>query len=201
MNTVADALTRIAEEWGCVATQTGLRIPPEMPLEDYLKLSEALLIPANKVEAACPWWIGDFVIHGDDRYGETYAQALSMTDFSKGSLVRYAYVARNVPPENRNPEYPHSFHYLVARLPVKDQQKALKLANGCTTHEFNLLLREKHPSETTRGRPRTPKPTFDSWAERYFVDHKLTMDDKEDALTFVSDRIVTMLRDAFEAGR
>ena len=53
-------------------------------------------------QRAGPWWIGDLLNSGEDRFGETFSQMCEGA-VSAEMLNRYASVARRVPLENRRP--------------------------------------------------------------------------------------------------
>ncbi|MGD9633051.1 MAG: hypothetical protein AB7G28_19775 [Pirellulales bacterium] len=91
-------------------------------------------------QRAGPWWIGDMLNAGEDRFGETFSQMCEGA-VSAEMLNRYASVARRVPLENRRPGLSWSAHAVTARLPHDVQQNLLLEAErkGWTTDE----LREK----------------------------------------------------------
>jgi hypothetical protein len=94
-------------------------------------------------QRAGPWWIGDLLNAGDDRFGESFSQMCEGT-LSTEMLNRYASVARRVPIENRRPSLSWSAHAAVARLP-HDRQKRLLLdaeRHGWTSDELRAKARE-----------------------------------------------------------
>ena len=79
-------------------------------------------------QRAGPWWIGDLLNSGEDRFGETFSQMCEGA-VSGEMLNRYASVARRVPLENRRPGLSWSAHAVTARLP-HDVQHDLLLGSG-----------------------------------------------------------------------
>lgn len=101
-------------------------------------------------QRAGPWWIGDLLNAGEDRFGETFSQMCEGA-VSAEMLNRYASVARRVPIENRIPSLSWSAHASVARLPHELQKRLLQEAErrGWTSDELRIQAREaaKRPNE------------------------------------------------------
>ena len=94
-------------------------------------------------QRAGPWWIGDMVNAGEDRFGEAFSQ-LGEGGVSTEMLSRYAAVARRVPIQNRLPGLSWSAHAMVARLPVERQRPVLERAEreGWDTTQIRDHVRE-----------------------------------------------------------
>ena len=75
-------------------------------------------------QRASPWWIGDMVNAGEDRFGEEFAEVCSGT-LSTEMVSRYASVARRVPARNRRAALSFTAHAAVARLPHDQQRRML----------------------------------------------------------------------------
>ena len=97
-------------------------------------------------QRAGPWWIGDLLNAGDDRFGESFSQMCEGT-FSTEMLNRYASVARRVPIENRIPTLSWSAHAAVARLPLVLQKRLLLEADrqGWTSDDLRVEARKALP--------------------------------------------------------
>ena len=94
-------------------------------------------------QRAGPWWIGDMLNAGEDKFGETFSQMCEGT-VSAEVLTRYASVARRVPIENRVASLSWSAHAYVARLPHDQQKRLLQEAErrGWTSDELRARARE-----------------------------------------------------------
>lgn len=94
-------------------------------------------------QRAGPWWIGDLLNAGEDRFGETFSQMCEGA-VSAEMLNRYASIARRVPLENRRPGLSWSAHAVVARLRHDVQRDLLLEAErrGWTTDELRDKARE-----------------------------------------------------------
>ena len=104
-------------------TPTGVRVGGRPEVGEF----EAPLRFALWCQQAAPWWIGDLLNSGDDRFGEMFSQVCE-GQISASLLQRYESVARRVPKENRNPNLSWSSHAAVARLPAVLQKDLLDRA-------------------------------------------------------------------------
>lgn len=84
------------------------------------------------IERAHQWWIGDWMNYGEQFYGEKSAQAVDATGLQPDTITQYAWVARQVPLERRDPELSFSHHREVADLPAGEQNAWLKQAREGT---------------------------------------------------------------------
>jgi hypothetical protein len=100
-------------------------------------------------QRAGPWWIGDLLNAGEDRFGESFSQICEGV-VSAEMLNRYASVARRVPIDNRVASLSWSAHAAVARLPNELQKRLLLEAErrGWTSEELRLKAREEMQRKT-----------------------------------------------------
>jgi hypothetical protein len=100
-------------------------------------------------QRAGPWWIGDLLNAGEDRFGESFSQICEGV-VSAEMLNRYASVARRVPIDNRVASLSWSAHAAVARLPNELQKRLLIEAErrGWTSEELRLKAREEMQLKT-----------------------------------------------------
>jgi len=91
-----------------------------------------------KSQRMWPWILGDFVIEGENRYGETYAQAITVTGMRLQTLMNYASLCRQFPKADRHPELSTSLHDAVRALGPDDRERWLELAadNDWTRQEL-----------------------------------------------------------------
>ena len=91
--------------------ETGLIIADSTTFEEWAAMGEWL----QSAERSLMWWIGDWMRFGERKWGEKYAQALD--EFKWGGmdkLRKLAWVARNVPVQNRRLGLTWSHHHAVA---------------------------------------------------------------------------------------
>jgi hypothetical protein len=119
-------------------TSVGVRITGKPELAEW----QGPLQFALWCQRAGPWWIGDLLNAGEDRFGETFSQACEGA-ISADLLNRYASVARRVPLENRVPSLSWTAHAMVARLPLNEQRPLLLQAerHGWTSDEIRVKAR------------------------------------------------------------
>jgi hypothetical protein len=120
-------------------TSVGVRISSKPELTEW----RGPLQFALWCQRAGPWWIGDLLNAGEDRFGETFSQMCEGT-LSTEMLNRYASIARRVPIENRVASLSWSAHAAVARLPPTSQKRMLLEAvrHGWTSEELRVKVRD-----------------------------------------------------------
>jgi len=74
------------------------------------------------------WWIGDWLIYGNARYGERYVRAARVTGYDPQSLMNMVYVASRFALERRREALSWSHHAEVAALSRAEQERWLELA-------------------------------------------------------------------------
>ena len=88
------------------------------------------------------WWLGDWLNHGDAAYGETYAQAIIMTDSALETLKKYKAVAQRIRKEDRIAELSWTHHFYVTYLPVDEHGPLLSIAHfhDITSRAFRQVV-------------------------------------------------------------
>jgi len=135
---------------------TGVEIDAALAIDSW----SALISHLGTIEAGVPWWIGDALVFGDHAYGSKYADAVESTGLRLQTLKNYAWVARSVPPKNRDAALPWRLHREIARLDPRQQRAWLKRAKagGWATDDLRReLVAAKHREEET--------PEFDAVTE------------------------------------
>jgi hypothetical protein len=128
------------------ATTTALTLPVEMGYEEW----RSTLLAVARIGKASQWWIGDALLHGENRFGEQFAQAASETGYSEESLRGFLWVASRIPPSVRRPTLSWSHHQVVAGCGDTEEAKDwLEIAERST-----MSVRELR--EAIRG-PAKPK--------------------------------------------
>lgn len=78
---------------GIEITPLGLIVKGDMPIEGWLDLGRTLV----GLERAFRWCIGDWLAHGERKYGEMYAQGEAVTGLDPSYLRNLKWIASNVP--------------------------------------------------------------------------------------------------------
>ncbi len=113
------------EAAGAVVSDTSLQLlDPNLSWEDY----EALGVLLGRMGDAHTWWVGDFVLRGEQIFGEQYAQIETVLKLAPQTLANRASVARHIPPERRRASLRFGHHAEVAYLDPKERDRWLDLA-------------------------------------------------------------------------
>lgn len=100
----------------------------------------------NNMDKSVQFWLGDWINYGESRYGEKYAQALDMTEYSYSYLRQVAYVADKVQMLDRSNKLGFRHHYEVAGLERDEQIKFLRLAEeeGLSAKELRRRIKREY---------------------------------------------------------
>lgn len=89
------------------------------------------------------WWLGDWMLTGEDRFGETAYGFFTDPYFDEKTMAAYVRVAQAVPPEHRRAELSWTHHKIVAKLPtVEKRVEALGWAVNGGEHGRPATTRE-----------------------------------------------------------
>lgn len=92
--------------------RTGLSLPPDFPLAEWKRFGKHLYLIAD----SSSWWLGDWLIFGQDMYPGRYRQAMEETSLDYKTLRNYAWIARRFPAAERHPKVSFQHHAEVASL-------------------------------------------------------------------------------------
>jgi hypothetical protein len=113
----------------------------DMVFEDWEAVGEIL----KGMALASPWLLGDWLVFGEGRYSDIYAQALD--DLDAQTIKGYVWVAEKVPPANRKATLSWSHHRAVAGLPADQQSQWLQKAgdNSWSVSELKRQIKGEAP--------------------------------------------------------
>lgn len=141
-------------------TPTGIEFHQDLDFDEWNDLGQKLA-PIGK---SIGFIIGDWINHGEKRYGEKYDEALAKTGMAYQTLMNFAHVSRKVGIYLRKENLDWSQHATVAKLKT-DEEK-----------EFWLKMAEKHDLSVRRlrksinfGRLATEKEVQGDPADRGYV--------------------------------
>jgi N6-adenosine-specific RNA methylase IME4 len=110
---------------GFTLTPAGIsRVDGSPSFEQWQALGESLRF----MEGAVHWWIGDWLNHGEQKYGEAYAQAMEATGFEYDTVRHDKDVSSRIEIGRRRPNLSWSHHEEVAWLQPGQQDALLKEA-------------------------------------------------------------------------
>ncbi|MEW1655438.1 MULTISPECIES: LmbU family transcriptional regulator [unclassified Streptomyces] len=110
----AQALTR----------RTGLLLPPDFSLTDWKRFGRHLFL----ISDSSSWWLGDWLLYGQDMYPDRYRQAILETGLDYKTLRNYAWVARRFPVTERHTKLSFQHHAEVASLEPAERGRWLERA-------------------------------------------------------------------------
>jgi hypothetical protein len=77
------------------------------------------------ISDASAWWLGDWLVYGENRFPDRYKSAIEETILSYKTLRNYAWVARRFSASRRRDTLSLHHHAEVAALPLADQESWL----------------------------------------------------------------------------
>ena len=126
-------------------TEQGLDLPHNFTFEEWSSVGQTL----QQLEKVMPWALGDWLMYGERRYGDTYTQAVEETGLSHGHLRNLMWVARKFPKDRRRPQLTHYHHYVCAALSEAEQDMWLDEAveNQWSSKELRTRIRVERLGE------------------------------------------------------
>jgi hypothetical protein len=98
-------------------TRTQLRLPDRLPSAEWVRIGQQICLIAD---ASC-WWLGDWLVYGQDKFPDRYRRAMVGTALDYQTLRNYAWVARRFAPSRRRDSLSFQHHAAVAALAEPDQ--------------------------------------------------------------------------------
>lgn len=121
---MTEALVLFSLEDSFEITPVGLRITGQPSFDAWQRAGNVLQV----VTPAVQWCLGDWILAGEQRYGEMYAQALDATAYAKQSLADIVWVCRNWPYERRRADLSFQHHRVCAPMTAALQDVFMTLA-------------------------------------------------------------------------
>lgn len=133
-------------------TARGLEPIGTPSLEDWLSCGQRLRF----LKGAIHFLIGDWLVYGEMRFGETYRQAVEATGFDVQTLRADKWVALRIPPERRQEQLSFAHHKEVADMDEEDQEELLAQAveKKLTRDQFKKFINKQE------FREEQPKPVI-----------------------------------------
>ena len=123
---------------GVASTATGIRFDHTVSFDEWADVGRVLGAASSWASFA----LGDWLVHGETTWPDTYAQAIEYTRKPKATLLELARVARKVPPTRRRERLSWSHHQAVAARTPEEQTEWLDAAeaNGWSLEELRGML-------------------------------------------------------------
>ncbi len=100
---------------------------------------------------ASPWWIGDWLLYGSARWGETYAQAARATGYDPKSLRNMRYVSSRFDVSFRRDNLTWSHHALLAACEPAAREYWLQRASDDHLSVDDLRVELRTARRAARG--------------------------------------------------
>ncbi|MFE0153537.1 LmbU family transcriptional regulator [Nonomuraea sp. NPDC059007] len=107
------------------ARKVGLTLPRDLSLDSWERIGDQLYVIGN----CAAWWLGDWLVYGQDSFPGRYRQAMAKSSLSYKTLRNYAWIARNVPVSRRRDTLSVQHHAQVAAFPEEEQEAWLARAH------------------------------------------------------------------------
>jgi len=99
------------------ATARGFRARGGLTFEEWVAAGRQIA----RITTASAWWVGDWLLYGESRYGPRYRDALEVTAFDYKTLRNYVWVARRFELSRRRDSLSFQHHAEVAPLAPPEQ--------------------------------------------------------------------------------
>lgn len=116
----------------------GLRLPPDISFDQWNAVGDQLKAADRSVR----WWVGDWLVHGERKWGEMYAQAMDATEDAYQTLADAKWVSQQIDFSRRREKLSHSHHKEVAALAPAEQSEWLEKAEteGWSRNELRRAI-------------------------------------------------------------
>lgn len=197
-------LSKLAEmsELGIEFQPTALVIRTDITYRHFERIGALL----GNISDASKWWIGDWLLFGDDLFGEKMAQAQEATGRAFHTLQNYRWVSSKVAMPRRHAQVSHSAHAEVAALPPEEQERWLEQTeeNDWSVQELRAAIRSTaQDQDGNGGAPAEPAWSVEPDPQRVVeIGRRLVAEAQPtgDGQYLVSGEIVAQLRAAFGEG-
>lgn len=128
--------------------RTQLVLPADLALPDWTSIGQQIVT----ISDSSGWWLGDWLIYGQESYPDRYRRAMEQTGLDYQTLRNYAWVTRRFIPSRRRMALSFQHHMEVAALPECDQDHWLDFAEKMEWSR-NELRKQCRASSERPSRP------------------------------------------------
>ena len=124
----------------------GLNLPSEIDFDQWSAVGATLF----HIGRAHQWWVGDWMVFGDQKYGQEMMQAVELDGYDPDTISQWMWVSETIPEAERRETLSWSHHRAVAGLPRKaDRKKVLNRAEKehMTVRDVEQLVRSMNAVE------------------------------------------------------
>ncbi|WP_049569202.1 LmbU family transcriptional regulator [Nonomuraea sp. SBT364] len=127
----------------------GLALPEKYPFDAWRQLGRQI----NLIADSSVWWLGDWLVFGEESFPGRYKKAIEQTSLEYQTLRNYAWVARRIPISRRRDKLSFQHHAEVASLPPHEQDLWLDRAeqNNWPRNRLRSELRSARAGEAKQS--------------------------------------------------
>lgn len=141
-------------------TSCGLQVVGEVTPDEWDHLGDIL----RQMDCSLQWLIGDWIVYGNTKWGQTYEMIAEKTGYNKKTLYNYFYVASSIHFSLRRENLTFGHHSLVAGFKGKIQDQWLEYADQ---NKLSIAaFRKTIESQTSLATP-NPPTRVDKFLQRY----------------------------------
>lgn len=130
---------------GAGATRrTTLTLPSGMSLNSWKRVGKQIYVLSD---ASC-WWLGDWLIYGQEHFPDRYKRAMEETSLDYQTLRNYAWIARKFQPHRRREKLSFQHHAEVAVFAEPEQELWLTRAERLCWSRNELRRRIRAGTES-----------------------------------------------------
>lgn len=139
---------------GVTFGHTGAQFPAELSIEDWVAVGQHLA----EIGKAYQWSVADWVLYGQNKYGDKYAEAMERTGFAYQTIANIVSVARKIEFSRRRENLPFSHHAEVAQLDAPQADQLLQKAESERwTARQTREAAQRIVQRSKQGEPQAPK--------------------------------------------
>ncbi len=142
------------------ATDIALKIPKSTTFPAWQEVVSQLAA----IDRGSPWWLGDALNFGEDKFGEKMWAGIEVDDFNPETIAKRRSLSRQYEPEDRFIELTLTHHRDAVGLVYKVRQEALQHARDVgmlsgAFREYVAELKKQDENTTEASRDRTREKT------------------------------------------
>lgn len=144
-----------AAEGRILTTPVGLAFPRDVSFESWEQAGQRI----SRIASSSAWYLGDWLVFGQDRYTDRYRRAVEAVGLDYQTLRNYAWIARKFEPSRRRQGLPFQHHAEVAALPPAEQDRWLDRAEreGWSRTALRRALRDSRDPGAVASRAVMPR--------------------------------------------
>jgi hypothetical protein len=127
-------------------SRPGWEPPRQLDRREWLEVGRTL----GRVGRYSRWWVGDWLLYGDQKWGEMYKEAGKVTGYNYGTLRNIVSIAQKFQLSRRRDNLSWGHHADIASLPPAEQEYWLDRATelGLSREDLRIELRTAQRSGT-----------------------------------------------------